>query len=316
MITQDTLFILGAGASCPYGFPTGQGLREYIFSPGFREKLKHVLSEFHLPGSPELFRELGSIDRFTSILEGTPAGLDVDQFLALNSNNEFCLEFGKALIATSIRYFETISCFGERVRNFESEDWYSFLFKRMTKEFSTPDDLGKFSKNKVSFITFNYDRSLEHFIYSSLINSFDSQKEKIKSNPEEYINFPIIHVYGQIDQPEWRGGVEYQAALHYRHFRDLRHNIHIVGENTSTKTNELAELLQKAQRIFFLGFAYAKENLKVLNINSHTKNKQIFGTALEFTEREIRNIKKELMNEDQNIIIENLNCYSLLREYL
>jgi len=27
MITEDTVFILGAGASFPYGYPTGQGLR-------------------------------------------------------------------------------------------------------------------------------------------------------------------------------------------------------------------------------------------------------------------------------------------------
>ena len=30
MITEETLFILGAGASNPYGFPTGKELRSYI----------------------------------------------------------------------------------------------------------------------------------------------------------------------------------------------------------------------------------------------------------------------------------------------
>lgn len=30
MITENTIFILGAGASKPYGFPTGAELREQI----------------------------------------------------------------------------------------------------------------------------------------------------------------------------------------------------------------------------------------------------------------------------------------------
>ena len=31
MIEEDTVFILGAGASCPYGFPDGKKLRSEIF---------------------------------------------------------------------------------------------------------------------------------------------------------------------------------------------------------------------------------------------------------------------------------------------
>jgi len=30
MITQQTVFILGAGASAPYGYPTGAGLKDII----------------------------------------------------------------------------------------------------------------------------------------------------------------------------------------------------------------------------------------------------------------------------------------------
>jgi len=32
MITKKTLFILGAGASVPYGYPTGQELRKLLFT--------------------------------------------------------------------------------------------------------------------------------------------------------------------------------------------------------------------------------------------------------------------------------------------
>lgn len=32
MITKNTLFILGAGASVPYGYPTGRELRKLLIS--------------------------------------------------------------------------------------------------------------------------------------------------------------------------------------------------------------------------------------------------------------------------------------------
>ena len=42
MITENTVFILGARASCPYGFPSGAGLRDDICC-NFRTKFLNFL---------------------------------------------------------------------------------------------------------------------------------------------------------------------------------------------------------------------------------------------------------------------------------
>jgi hypothetical protein len=37
MITEETVFILGAGASCPYRYPDGKGLRKEIYESFVRD---------------------------------------------------------------------------------------------------------------------------------------------------------------------------------------------------------------------------------------------------------------------------------------
>ena len=52
-----------------------------------------------------------------------------------------------------------------------------------------------FHTNKVSFVTFNYDRSLEHFLCRSLANSF----AKTEAEAGEVISkIPIIHLHGRL----------------------------------------------------------------------------------------------------------------------
>ena len=41
--------------------------------------------------------------------------------------------------------------------------WMKYLWHRMLSEVSRPSDL---LKNKLSVLTFNYDRSLEHYLYT------------------------------------------------------------------------------------------------------------------------------------------------------
>ena len=57
--------------------------------------------------------------------------------------------------------------------------------------------------NKTQFITFNYDRLLEHFIYSTATSFFATtpdQNEKIK----EFLSNNILHIYGMLPKMEWQ----------------------------------------------------------------------------------------------------------------
>lgn len=78
-------------------------------------------------------------------------------------------------------------------------DWYFFLFNQLTDKLLNKSRY-QISENIVTFITLNYDRSLEHFLCESLINSFGEIPEK--AIIEEVKKLKFIHVYGQIENLE------------------------------------------------------------------------------------------------------------------
>jgi len=161
MIKTPTLFILGAGASKPYGYLTGAELRADIIKNygNYYRKLKDD-SQKELPDSLETYREIRA---FVQIFSNSSIS-SIDKFLSLNPNAAL---YGKIGITLSILNSEKESRFREGVN--PQEDWYTYLFNRMTEELREPDDYKNFLKNNVAFITFNYDRSLEYILYESFL---------------------------------------------------------------------------------------------------------------------------------------------------
>jgi hypothetical protein len=56
-----------------------------------------------------------------------------------------------------------------------NENWLQYLYARLT----TPT-LKEFGNNAVSFITYNYDRTLEHFIHASLMNTTGKMRKSAR----------------------------------------------------------------------------------------------------------------------------------------
>ena len=153
-----------------------------------------------------------------------------------------------------------------------NQDWYSYLYRRMTSSLVSPDSYKNFRGNNVTFITFNYDRPLEHFLYESLNNSFRSASgiEILKELNET----PIYHVYGKITDLPWESNIDRDTAVHYikadedpyleftfSHLEKLKKNIKIVYERKQSDYPEIhdkiSSAISSAKRIFFLGFGYA-----------------------------------------------------------
>ena len=209
----------------------------------------------------------------------------IDLFLARNP--EFMV-LGKWAIIFRIFTAERNSTFREKMRN-RNQDWYSYLFERLTDKLVTKEDYVHFGENKASFITFNYDRSLEHFLYESLRNSFNGIEA---AKLQEQINkLRVIHVFGQIAGLEWQeveDRIEYRRNINLVDVQRLADNLRIIyEENENSVFEEAHKLISEAKRIFFLGFGYAKENCELLKIpvilNTHP---EVYGTALGFTEKE------------------------------
>ena len=92
---------------------------------------------------------------------------------------------------------------------------------------------------------------------------------------------------------------------------------------------EAKKLIEAANRIFFLGFRYADENLQVLGFPEIISGKRVFGTVKGFTENEIGRVAKKVTSEkgimkeiksnvykQNNLILEVNDCRTLLRNWL
>ncbi len=141
MIEKQTVLVLGAGASQPYGFPTGGELRQLICddSSWHDAALRdHISAQF--------------INRFVMRFRDAPQST-VDRFLAHHTD---FVNVGKLAIASILIAREAASNLSP-----QKDNWYGYLWSRLETDW---DD---FSKNKLKIITFNYDRSLEQFLLQS-----------------------------------------------------------------------------------------------------------------------------------------------------
>ena len=219
MFAKNTVFILGAGASWHYGYPTGDQLVERVIRQAERcatflksvlddsgERLSIQKGQFwkrYIPDSlpykydPKTgwnaaFRECSELARRLRLVH-PPL---IDSFLAWNSD---LAEIGKTMIAFVLRECETK--FMENARHnvqrhaderaAAKDNWYRFLLYRLVSGYSDPK---KLFENKVTFITFNYDVSLEIFLYEGL-----SAYEPLRTLVDEFFErFPVSHVYGRI----------------------------------------------------------------------------------------------------------------------
>ena len=215
----------------------------------------------------------------------------IDKFLALNP---IFSNFGKMAITQIILTKEKTSKFRENL-NDSNEDWYNLLFNRMISTFNTPNDIDKFRENKIAFITFNYDRSLEHFLYESFFNAFSQNSDLIKIGlnwQEKYLPFPIIHVYGQVDNHVINGGSKYGSEVDFEKIQNLSGGIQIIGERSQGMKEQVKDLIANYKRIFFLGFGYAIDNLEAIGLPGGINEEwDIYGTAKGMTEKEINNVK-------------------------
>lgn len=278
MITRSTVFILGAGSSIPYKYPSGEQLVREI-NKGLVEGNDLFQSCLALEFSKR------EIERFNNALRFS-GDFSIDAFL---ERNEEYLELGKVVIALSLFEREDISeLFSEG-----NDKWYGDLVNELKSP--SKNDF----KNEVSFLTFNYDRSFDKYLFASIKNSYEISSVECNSLLK---NIPIIHLHGQVGKLPWqdtRKGRHYDknfnalslikdrsvfknkysaydrdsAVLYIRH--EISGQIKIIHENKLD--NDLAfkdahKLLKDAERIYFLGFGYNDENLRRLKIADLSEN--------------------------------------------
>ena len=214
-----------------------------------------------------------------------------------------------------------------------NSDWYNYLFSTLIKGCKTFEDFSTALTNNISFITFNYDRSLEHFLFANLSSIFiDKSEEEICSVINQ---IPIIHVYGKIGYLPWEKGqganesniIPYGEAKPEDFFKYGFKNVDsislIYDDRIQQDTKIRAtQLIAQSKYIYFLGFGYDEINLSNIGLPQLLEQKRVYGTAFNCTPNEISVIEYLLQNKKhpKSVInsfleISNYSCYDLLRNY-
>jgi hypothetical protein len=266
VISVPTTLVLGAGASVPYQFPTGEGLRRAIL--GILEHPTRADSY----ALEELTFTPPELSEFLENFRGSQQQ-SIDAFLEYRP--EF-LELGRTLIALALAPCEQPSSI--LAPEAKLNPWYHLLFKAMATK-----SLGEFEGNKLRIVTFNYDRSLEFALYNHIKYTWNASDQRIA---ELLKAIPIVHIYGQLAPLPWQGGARvrsYAPDTDPRKIEIARDQIQLVAERSgdiaSQRFAEAQRHVAEAERLYFLGFSYDSQNVEHLNIGGFPDNKRAEGSA-------------------------------------
>lgn len=303
MARPKTTLVLGAGASFPYGFPVGTGLRAQILREAGKESFAR-----------DVYQDRTRLRQFAEAF-GQSQLYSIDAFLGRRAD-EFG-DIGKRLIAHVL-----LSCESTTNLFFDHEDhWYRYLVNVLGSE---PWD--EFDPSWLSVVTFNYDRSLEHYLYATLQSQYGKSATDVANRLK---SLQIVHVYGSLGEvwgdtadsipfgghrPDHIAGFSISAANRLKVIPE--------GRDDGPTLTAARALVSGAERIAFLGFGFDATNVRRLggpSIAPSPGQKTIVGTALGLTDSEVRRAMYLLVGPtDAGYVTlgNRLRCTDLLRQTL
>jgi hypothetical protein len=247
----------------------------------------------------------------------------IDSFLARRP--EFS-EVGKKAIAAILLHKE----YAIQLESCEHEDhWYRYFFNRIAA-----NEWENLNLSHISIISFNYDRSFEHFMVNALRASYG---KTIEESYEKLKELDIHHVYGVLGTCDPKS-MEYfpydvnQLNSASVHIGASKLKVIPEGRNNDPGLVKTRDILRTADRIGFLGFSFDPTNLERLDSENTCKRvvirkdgkvtRQVVGTCYGLTKAETRKAafatigREESLIEDITKNFHYANCLQMLRNTL
>ena len=305
---NSTVFILGAGASCEYGYPTGEDLVKEI--RGEAENLSNELTRlkqdarrkgFSISNASNLLPQyvLNKVDgdvgksgvALEDVLEECKKLIEridlvhppvIDYFLHKNPDISGLGAFliSLVILKAELKYKNTPS--DQRFR--KGRNWYRYVIHKLMTDCDKPEDL---LKNDVRFITFNYDTSLEYHLVNALNETaFFSGTGVVESF---FNDDRIIHVYGKVemdkdysslransaDEPFFRDRLQYDLAY------NAANGIRTIAPTEKMDDAGVFDLsknfIDSADTVYILGYGFDKANNKNIGLDISLKQNYLMN---------------------------------------
>lgn len=305
---EKTVLILGAGASHGYGFPVGSQLRQKILELRNDGEASNIM----------MFGQ-GAIRNFVDAFRAAQT-YSIDSFLGRRP--EF-IEIGKAAIA-----YILLACEQEADLNSDANNdhWYQYLVNKLAV-----DAWENFDPSWLSIVTFNYDRSLQHYLTSALQHTYNKKQDEVL---KRLTNVQVVSVYGSLSDPF--SGIPFgnlKDRYMEAYVKDAAKGLVIIPEGRDDSPTVLAaqKLIESSDRICFLGFGFDATNIRRLGApncfireieNQYPPRvpKTTIATCLGLTTAECHRAAQQLFRElspgGKSSIFHQKNCINTLRESL
>lgn len=303
MLENPNVFILGAGASSEAGLPVGDKLVETIsddinfeidsfgeLSPRGNRELKEVIIQ-HLQSDAKpddsLYAHVSAGQRISAAAK---VAKSIDEVL-YQLDDDLVSFVGKLAIARAILDAENCANFSnpknrpaELNINGLSKTWYMQFGRMLTEPFqkSSASSVGK----NTTIISFNYDRTVEHFLTRFLEQRFDITRQKSEAIVN---NMDIIHPYGTVGRLEWQKNSNPESPP-IEFGGGNRPNLIAAASQIRTYTEQVAEksvvrrmsaAISGAAKLVFLGFGFHQQNMDLLEAEKPNFNCKVYATAFE-----------------------------------
>lgn len=281
-----TLFVVGAGASVDFGLPVGTRLAFRIAELASGSELTgndftvaDLVRHNYGHDRPECDRRLVSLD---DIAARVTTASSIDRFIDRERHDPLTAELGKVLIVAAIAEAERNSKLFSK-RGWEaSRSWCQKLVELILENAyaDKQEDIGR----NVSIVCFNYDRCLEFYLVNALALALKID-QRAAANIVQQIE--IIHPYGTIgDLPGFHkegnpiefGRMDFRGRALWTQSNSISTFTEAIDEG---KKLEIGKMVASADQIFFLGFAYYKQNMDLLSPGVVTARKRVFGSAFQ-----------------------------------
>ena len=249
LMSPSVVLVLGAGASLSMGYPVGSALRTALM-PGSIDRYIQLVVESRYNLSPSHVKAFAKSFRDSQMLS-------IDSFLARRPD---MVDIGKRSIAAVLLMEEN----AELLHSCNHEDkWYQYFFNHIATEDWNGLDFSNFG-----VITFNYDRSLEHYLVNALSESYNKDRKLCE---QKLASLEIIHVYGLLGPT---GSTEtgyfpygpYGTSATSENIQVAAERLRVIPEGRDDDDTLTAArfLLANANHIAFLGFGFDETNLRRL----------------------------------------------------
>lgn len=333
-------YVIGAGASCEFGLPSGAELKKKIQSvcdirfgrgprqleagdPEFVSTLQRIVTEEGRRSGINDFLEAA-----WEIRNNMDLAPSIDNFLEARRDERDVVFLGKLAISKAIADAERSSKLFEK----QIDSHFGFNFARLGNPwllsfFQLAAERNTFEKfkeklNDIVFISFNYDRCIAQFLYYSVKSYFHLDPQ---SAAEFVASVKIIYPYGSLGELKFDAGEGSTFGLDGTgsRLRESADKIRTFTEyfDNSNLLEEVRSHVASCDILAFLGFGYHEQNMQLLFDGRKIEASRIIGTAKAASSSDVEEIQSIIAsgrNRPQiksRIFLEDLYCSDLISSY-